>query len=214
MAVAAVLDALRARIREIEHSSEGRADARSAAARIRSGEAAVDALVGGLPRPGVVEITGPRGAGRVTVAAALARGVQAEGGLVAWVDPGERIHPPGLAGHGVRLDRALVVRPAADREVWAIEQICRSGAFALVIVVDPRALPRAGVGWRHAVEAGGGSLVVLTEHPRREVGADVRLALRAARPGAPVELVVQRDRSGPPGASGPRPELPAAASPW
>lgn len=213
MAAVAVLDALRARIREIEHSSEGRLDVRSITTRIPSGDPAVDRLIGGLPRPGIVEIAGSAGTGRIQLAAAFGRAVQAEGAPIAWVDPAERIHPPGLALHGLHLDQLLIVRPAADREAWTIEQVCRSGAFPLVVMVDPRTLPRGGVGWRNAVEAGGCSLVVLTLQSRREISADVRLALRPSGPGL-AELTVQRDRQGPPGRAAARTPAPAEASPW
>ena len=213
MAAVAVLDALRARIREIEHSSEGRPDVRSAMARIPSGDPGVDRLIGGLPRPGIVEIAGAAGTGRIQLAASFCRAAQAEGSPIVWVDPGERIHPPGLAQHGLRLDQLLVVRPASDREVWAVEQVCRSGAFPVVVVVDPRTFPKSGIGWRNAVEAGGCTLVVLVAHTRREIAADVRLALRPTQPGL-AELTVQRDRRGPPGAAAPRSPVPTAACPW
>lgn len=182
------LDALRERIREIEGH-------RVTQRREPSGVPAIDELIGGLPAPGIVEISGPAGSGRLRIVADLAARFAARGLPVAWVDPRRRLHPPGLVHLGVELSRTLLIRPPADRDAWAVEQIARSGCFPMVVVLDPLRRRRAGATWSHAVEQGGSVIVVVDVHPERDVPACVRLAITDGR------LVVMRDRNRPPGRS-------------
>lgn len=182
------LDALRERIREIEgHRVEQRRDP--------SGVPAIDDLIGGLPAPGILEISGPAGSGRLRIVAELAARFAARGRTVAWVDPRRRLHPPGLVHLGVDLGHTLMIRPPADRDAWAVEQIARSGCFPMVVVLDPLRRRRAGVAWSYAVEQGGCVIVVVDAHPERDVPACVRLGITGGR------LVVMRDRNRPPGRS-------------
>lgn len=188
MGAALDLAALRARIRELEGGAVVR--------RLRpvTGVGAFDALLGGLPRPGVVELSGPEGSGRARSALALAARHTARGEAVAWVDPLRRLFPPGAQGLGVHLDHLLVVRPVEDGSApwaWATEQLLRSGCFPLVVLEWPpvRGLRRAAAhGFARAVEHGGCTLVVITARPVRELPADVRLATGDGR------LTVVRDR--------------------
>lgn len=205
---AAALDALRARIRALEGAP--------AVERVRlpCGVSAVDGLLGGLPVPGIVELSGPEGAGRARVALALAARICRQGGRVAWVDPLRRLYPPAAEDLGVPLDRLLVVRPTEDGSApwaWATEQLLRSGCFRLVVVDHPahnvreRAFSHA---WARAAEHGGAIAVVLAQKPLRALPADVRLAVGGGR------LFVSRDRAGTPGRSGSLPELADRCSPW
>src|SRR5688500_9431093 len=105
MGNAAALDVLRARIRTLEGGP------RIERRRGPSGVEAIDALLGGIPIPGILEITGAEGAGRTGLALDL---VAASRNLVAWVDPMSRLYPPAAAARGVRLERLLIVRPIED----------------------------------------------------------------------------------------------------
>ena len=58
---AAARDALRARIRALEGSTPVRR-------RVPCGVGSLDGLIGGLPQPGIVEISGPEGAWRARIA--------------------------------------------------------------------------------------------------------------------------------------------------
>lgn len=206
----AALDALREQIRILEG---GAAVARRRAA---SGVEALDVLLGGLPVPGLVELSGPEGSGRARVAGALAAAITRVGRPVAWIDPRSRLYPPGLAGLGVRLEQLLVVRPPEDGTApwaWAAEQLLRSGNFPLVVIDFP---DRSGVkralahGWARAAERGGATGVVLAARPVRELPADVRLAVLPTEQ----QLVAVRDRSGASGGTVALPPWPEAARPW
>lgn len=197
----AALDALRARIRELEgHHVHQR--------RTVSGVAEIDELVGGLPTPGLVELHGAQGSGRIRLAAELARSFQHQQRPVAWVDPRRSLYPPGLQALGVDLRQCLLVQPPSDRDDWAVEQLARSGCFPLVIVVDPPSRKRMGPRWAHAAEAGLCVVLVLNEQLRRDLPACMRLQVHREH------VSVVRDRNGPPGRSTalrpPRHE----ASPW
>lgn len=195
------LEALRARIREIEGTPIH-------PRRVGSGVPEIDALVGGLPCPGVVEVHGVLGAGRTRVALSLAAAEIRRGRPVAWVDPQRRFFPPAAAAVGVDPAALLVVQPPGDRDAWAIEQVCRSGAFALVVALDPMTKGRVGARWAHAAEAGACTLVVIGERPLRDLQPTVRLMAGDG------EMVVARDRRGVAGARSPLPRLPDAGDPW
>lgn len=212
MTAAVSLDALRARIREIEGS------ARVERRRHSSGVELVDRLIGGLPCPGLVEVSGPPGTGRTRLALQLVAAATAGGRAVAWIDPDRRLYPPALAALGIPLDRLLLVHPpavAAPGEggpvVWATEQILRSGCFPLVVASLPeqrQGFDRSGGHtWARAAERGHCVALVLGTHPRRTLPADVRLA--TSRSG----VQVLRDRGGRPGASAPLP-WPPPLDPW
>lgn len=212
MTAAVSLDALRARIREIEGST--RVERR----RHSSGVDLVDALVGGLPCPGLLEISGPPGTGRTRLALQLVAAATSGGRAVAWVDPDRSLYPPALADLGIPLDRLLLVRPPAVATpgeggpvVWATEQLLRSGCFPLVVVQLPEQHGRVDRGgghtWARAAESGNCTALVLTRHPRRQLPAEIRLATSRAG------LQVLRDRGGPPGASAPLP-WPEPLDPW
>src|SRR5690606_32371474 len=212
MTAAVSLDALRARIREIEGS------ARVERRRHSSGVELVDELVGGLPCPGLVEISGPPGTGRTRLALQLVAAATAGGRAVAWVDPERRLYPPAVEALGVPLHRLLLVRPPAVASpgeggpvVWAAEQILRSGCFPLVVVNLPdqrEGFDRGGGHtWARAAERGHCTALVLTTRPRRPFPAEIRLATGAGR------VQVLRDRGGRPGSGAALP-WPEALDPW
>lgn len=203
----AALDALRERIRVLEGGAAVRRR------RVRSGVEALDELLGGLPAPGIVELSGPEGSGRARLAAAVIAGLTRVGRLAAWVDPRSRLYPPALADLGVKLERLLIVRAPGEAApwIWAAEQILRSGNFPVVVVDFPE---RVGVrralahGWSRAAEHGGCTAIVLASRPVRELQADVRIAVGTG------ELVTLRDRGGSTRAPTPLPPWPAGASPF
>lgn len=211
MSAAATLAELRAQIRALEGG------ARVVRRRASSGVDLVDELLGGLPRPGIVEITGPPGSGRVRFAASLLAEATARRRPVAWVDATRRLYPIALAGHGVELGHLLLVRPPADGShpwLWATEQLLRSGCFELVVVEPPvlakGQLPRRPIGarWARAAEHGQSTALVLGERPTRQLAADVRLAVGAG------QVAVVRDRGGPAGGQGPLPAWPEHVGPF
>lgn len=213
MAAVASLEALRARIREIEGTPVIRR-------RVSIGSEALDGALGGLSVPGLVELHGSAGSGRTRLGLAIAASFQRRGEAVAWVDVQQRLYPPSLAAHGVRSDGLLMIRPPVDRASWVVEQLARSGAFGLVVVQDPllggsaarqAGAPtdrRAGFQWDRAAEAGQCLILTITSSTVRSLPADLRIEVAGG------ELVVQRDRFRAPGGSVPLPPRPFEADPW
>jgi hypothetical protein len=202
------LDALREQIRLLEG---GPAVCRR---RVPCGVQTLDALVGGLPKPGILELHGPLGAGRTRLAASILAAVMGPHGLGVWVDPARSLYPPALAQYGVDLARLLVVCPPADglqQEHWATEQLLRSGCFPVVVV---SLLPRRGSRrsashqWARAAEHGGSTAVVISERPVRELPAEVRLCVGEDG------VRVARDRGGRSGKHHPLPSWPKGCDPW
>lgn len=186
----AALEVLRARIRALEGGGVVRRR------RARCGVDALDEALGGLPVPGIVEISGPEGSGRTRTALAVAARLTAAGRSVAWIDPCSRLYPPAAADQGVELGRLLIVRPVEDGSTpwaWVTEQVARSGCFPLVVIDLPeRTGSRRSLshGWARAVEQGGCTLLVVSRRPTRELPADARLVAGGGH------LVVVRDRAG------------------
>lgn len=193
--------------------------------RAASGIAGLDTLIGGLVRPGLVELTGPEGTGVDRLALSLVAEQTRRRQRVAWVDRSRSLYPPAALAAGVDLDRLLVVRPpAAGAEggrhagTWAVEQVLRSGCFGLVVVseaLDAQGHPFAehrfaGTRWRQAAEQGGCTGLFVTRSPqlRRLLQADVRLGVEGRR------LTVLRDRRRTSGAVGLLPPWPESLDPW
>lgn len=192
-----VLAALRARIREIE----GHAAARPGEAPARPSPG-----VEGWPCPGIVEVAGAPGSGRLRVVAEAARAAQRRGERVGWVEVAACLYPPALAALGVRLDALVVVRPPVDRASWAVEELARSGCFGLVVAeveVDGAIAARR---WEIAARQGQATLVVVGERPRELLPAGLRLEVVEGE----VRATARRGPSG----RRPVPGWPEGLDPW
>lgn len=147
--------------------------ARVRAARLSCAWAPLDDWLGGWPLPGVVEVVGEVGTGRLAlVLPALAALTQA-GRPVVIVDPLQQLHPPGLPG--LDLTQLVLVRPSLEQAPWALEQVARSGAVAAVLALD---VPLAGRGVArlgHAAEAGRSTLFFVQRRSDADLPAQVRL---------------------------------------
>jgi protein ImuA len=106
---------------------------------VASGREEIDRLCdGGLARGSLVELGGPPGGGKTTVALTVVARAMADGALGAWVDGRGELYAPAAAALGVDLERLLIVgarRGGADAVVdalWAGEALLASGAFAVV----------------------------------------------------------------------------------
>ncbi len=145
-----------------------------------TGFAPLDAIAG-WPAPGLAEVVGAPGSGRLgLLAPLLARNTQG-GRWVSLVDVLGRLHPPGLPA--LAWSRLLLVRPGAERALWAAEQLAASGALAVVAVLDPLPVGRAGYRLLRAAGLGGRTVVVLSERSEQSLPASLRLEALGQAPG-------------------------------
>jgi len=177
------IEALRARIRAIEgHSVTCR--------RWKTGVRELDELLGGVPTPGWMEVTGPAGSGRLALALSVAAQVTQAGQWVAWLDGDRTFYPPGARLQGVVLERLALVRPVADRGAWAADILVSSGCFPWVVITGNVSLGRAGARWTQAAERGHCCVCVVRQHSERRLPANVRLQVLNQ------EMRVVRNRGG------------------
>lgn len=103
--------------------------------------------VGGLPRGRVIEIYGPEGSGKTTVALHAIANAQAEGGVAAFIDAEHALDPAYAARVGVDVDNLLVSQPDTGEQALEIaEALVRSSAVDVIVVDSVAALvPRAEV---------------------------------------------------------------------
>jgi hypothetical protein len=112
----------------------------------------------------------------------------------AFVDPAASLYAPGVQGHGVKLDRLLVVRPPLEALGRVALRLARSRVFVL-LVVDTVAVPGQSLGvdlgaWVRivrqmslALEGSQASVLLITsEAARRPVALPVARRIDLARP--------------------------------
>ena len=151
--------------------------------RVPSGEAALDALLGGgVPRGRISEVLGPPSSGRTSLLLTLFATATRRGDVVAWVDLADALHPESCTRAGVDLHRLLWVRPRHTADgLRCAEILLQAGGFALVALDCGGAPPGA---WRtrvwprllRAAEQSHTALVVLAPQPI--VGSPAVLGLR------------------------------------
>ncbi len=182
------------------HPSLWRGRSRAPIATISTGFAALDAALpgGGWPRSGLIEILTPaHGIGELyLLMPALAALTHAEPARwCAWIGPPLEPFAPGLAAHGIALERVLVVRTATP--LWAEEQALRSGACEAALVWLERASPRAIRRLQLAAERGR-TLGVMFRSLRfadESSPASLRLALEPTEQGGRATLLKSRGGS-------------------
>lgn len=161
-------------------------------AQIPTGIPDLDAAIGGWPSPGLVELSGRAGTGRLSLVlptiAALARQSRAVG----VIDPLGRVYPPAWPG----AEQLLIAQPAPEQAAWTAEQMARSGALAAVLILELSPPGAAGARLARACEQGGCTLFVLSERAEPRLPAAVRLSVEGRDEGA-VRLRVSRRRGGP-----------------
>ncbi|MBZ5726358.1 MAG: DNA recombination/repair protein RecA [Acidobacteriia bacterium] len=179
------------------HSRLARMEQRAPGVLIPTGFAALDRAlgVGGLPRGAIVELFGPAGCGKTTLALQMAAHLQQEGGTAAWIDAEHAFDAAYAVQLGVAIERLPVAQPESAEEALTIaERLAVSGAVDLLIVDSAAALvPQleldAGMG------ASGPGL------PSRVLASGLRrLSLVVRKSGAAVLFLNQmRMRAGPSG---------------
>jgi len=143
--------------------------------RLPLGVPGLERLVDGWPRPGLAEVVGAPGRGRIDLLLPALQELTLNRQTVALIDPVGWLNPPGL--RGVDLDFVLVVRPGATRAAWAAEQLLRCGGVPLVALLDAGSLARSGRRLQHAAEHGDACLCVLSERPDPRLPVRLRLEL-------------------------------------
>ncbi|MBN2171170.1 MAG: recombinase RecA [Candidatus Krumholzibacteriota bacterium] len=111
--------------------------------RISTGSLALDAAlgIGGIPRGRVVEIYGPEGSGKTTLALSAVANAQRAGGTAAFVDAEHAMDPVYARKLGVDVDNLLVSQPDTGEQALEItEVLVRSGALDAVVVDSVAAL--------------------------------------------------------------------------
>jgi len=114
---------------------------------IPTGSLALDAAlgIGGFPRGRVVEIFGPEGSGKTTLALHAAAEAQKKGGIVAFIDAEHALDPTYARKLGVDIDNIFISQPDSGEDALEIgETLVRSNAIDLIIIDSVAALvPRA-----------------------------------------------------------------------
>jgi RecA/RadA recombinase len=158
-------------------------------AKLPTGVAALDALVGGgWPKGALSELAGGRSTGRTTLLLASLAEALKRGEAAALVDVGGTLDPAAAKRGGVALPRLLWIRCNHDKALNAAEIVLAAGGFGLVAL--DLGEPRAGVriatpGWmrlKRAAEQQG--TTVLVTSARRLPGAlgACAVTLSQARP--------------------------------
>ena len=103
--------------------------------------------IGGLPRGRVVEIYGPEGSGKTTVALHAAANAQKAGGIAAFIDAEHALDPEYAKKLGVDTDGLLVSQPDTGEQALEIaDMLIRSSAIDVVVIDSVAALvPRAEI---------------------------------------------------------------------
>ncbi len=97
--------------------------------------------IGGVPRGRVIEIYGPEGSGKTTLALSVVANSQKEGGTAAFVDAEHALDPVYARKLGVDVDKLLVSQPDTGEQALEItEVLVRSGALDVVVVDSVAAL--------------------------------------------------------------------------
>jgi hypothetical protein len=152
-------------------------------AAIPSGIEALDRALsdGGVPSGRLTEIQGARGSGRTTLVRHLVLAAVQSRRWVAVIDASRTLAPREWAEAG-ESGRLWVIRPpGADRSAWCADILLRSGAFSLVVLDNPPALPRpVAIRLTRLAKEHDVALIVVSDHP--VIGSAVRLRVKRARP--------------------------------
>ncbi len=103
--------------------------------------------IGGIPRGRVVEIFGPEGGGKTTIALHVLAEAQKNGGLAAFIDAEHALDPRLAASVGVDTANLYMSQPdSGEQAFYILDTLVRSGAFDVVVVDSVAALtPQAEI---------------------------------------------------------------------
>lgn len=103
--------------------------------------------VGGLPRGRIVELYGPTGGGKTTLALEVAANCQTQGGVVGFIDAEHALSRELALNIGVDPARFVINQPSdGEQAIDMVENMLNSGAFDMIIVDSVAAMsPRAEI---------------------------------------------------------------------
>lgn len=103
--------------------------------------------IGGVPRGRVVEIFGPEGGGKTTIALHILAEAQAAGGIAAFIDAEHALDPRLAASLGVDTSNLYLSQPdSGEQAFYILDTLVRSGALDLVVIDSVAALtPQAEI---------------------------------------------------------------------
>ncbi len=103
--------------------------------------------IGGIPRGRIVEVYGPEGSGKTTVALHIVAEAQKAGGIAAFIDAEHALDPVYAGTLGVDIENLLISQPdTAEQALEIVEALVRSGAVDCIVVDSVAALaPRAEI---------------------------------------------------------------------
>ncbi|HOI81706.1 MAG: recombinase RecA [Thermovirgaceae bacterium] len=103
--------------------------------------------IGGYPRGRIVEIFGPEGGGKTTLALHALAEAQKAGGIAAFIDAEHALDPRLAYSLGVKIEELYVAQPdSGEQALYILETLVRSGAVDVIVVDSVAALtPQAEI---------------------------------------------------------------------
>ena len=103
--------------------------------------------VGGVPRGRVVEIYGPEGGGKTTLALHILAEAQKKGGVAAFIDAEHALDPDWARKIGVNVEDILISQPdSGEQALQIVETLVRSGEVDVIVIDSVAALtPKAEI---------------------------------------------------------------------
>lgn len=103
--------------------------------------------IGGLPKGRIVEIFGPEGSGKTTVALHAVAEAQKAGGVAAFIDAEHALDPRLAANLGVDIQSLYIAQPdSGEQALYVLDTLVRSSAVDIVVVDSVAALtPQAEI---------------------------------------------------------------------
>ena len=149
-----------------------------------------DVLQGGLPCGRLVEIAGPAGIGKTTLALTLCAAAQRRGAVAAYVDADHGLERATLHRVGVAADGLVIARPeSGEQALHVVDELLRARAAEIIVVDSVAALvPLAELSGTTGTAPAGYLARLMSQSVRR-------LTLQAARSRATVVFVNQFRRN-------------------
>ncbi|MBQ9434074.1 MAG: recombinase RecA [Synergistaceae bacterium] len=97
--------------------------------------------IGGYPKGRIIEIFGPEGSGKTTIALCAVAEAQKAGGIAAFIDAEHALDPRLAATLGVDVPNLYLAQPdSGEQALYILDQMVRSGAVDIVVVDSVAAL--------------------------------------------------------------------------